>query len=159
MTRIKMTKGKFALVDDEDVEKVSRFKWYTLEKDGLFYGNSTVYIPVRKKKLYQMHRVIMNAPKGLQVDHINGDRLDNRRSNLRLCTQSQNASNRGKNKNNTSGYKGVSWNKREKKWSARIRVNGKLYFLGNFIDIKYAAQAYNIAAKKYHKQFANGNRE
>lgn len=104
-----------------------------------------------------MHRLLTNAPKGSQVDHINGDKLDNRKINLRVCTHSQNQINRGKQKNNTSGFKGVYPQKQSKKYRAKISVNGKEYHLGYFDCPIEAAKAYNAATLNYHEEFAKLN--
>ena len=98
----------------------------------------------------------MNPPLGMQVDHINGDRLDNRRENLRIVTNWQNQMNRGMTINNSSGYKGVRL-RRSGKWEAQIRVNKKAIFLGRFYDKLDAAHAYDDAAKKYFGEFARLN--
>ncbi|PWC54682.1 hypothetical protein TSA6c_00105 [Azospirillum sp. TSA6c] len=94
-----------------------------------------------------------------QVDHINRDRVDNRWGNLRLANSSQNLANRPLNRNNTSGVKGVCWDRRDEKWSARIRANGKRRFLGCFSDINDAAAAYDAAAKQHFGDFANPVKE
>ena len=104
-----------------------------------------------------MHRVIleqMGFKDFTKSDHINRDRLDNRRCNLRPATHSQSACNRGKPKNNTSGYHGVWWEKRREKWFVRISVKKKPIFLGYFDDLKEAARVYNEAVLKYHGEFA-----
>lgn len=105
-----------------------------------------------------MHRFILGItdPK-IQVDHINGDSLDNRKINLRLCSNSENSRNRGANKNNTSGYKGVRFRKEYGTYFATITVNRKEIYLGSFKTGKEAATAYNEAAIKYHDKFANLN--
>jgi hypothetical protein len=87
------------------------------------------------------------------VDHINGNTLDNRRSNLRVCTHAENMRNRRKNSNSSSGYKGVFWDNHYKKWSSYIRVNNKRIYLGRFDDSKVAYEAYVAASKKYHGEF------
>lgn len=108
-----------------------------------------------------LHRVIMSRmlerelSTDEQVDHINGNGLDNRRGNLRLATGSQNQANRPTTKNNTSGYKGVSWHKKSKKWSARIRVHGKRISLGHYHTPEEAHKVYCAAADKYFGEFAN----
>jgi hypothetical protein len=100
-----------------------------------------------------LHKLI--HPSNSYVDHINGDKLDNRRSNLRPVTNSQNMMNRGKTCANTSGYKGVFKNR--SLWMARIKVDGEPIYLGSFVTKEEAAFKYDIAAKKYHKEFANLN--
>ena len=149
MKCIKLSQGKEAIVDDEDFEYLRQFKWhvtdtgYACRKDG------------RKNKY--MHRELMGSPKGLQIDHINGNRLDNRRSNLRVVTVGDNRKNTGIRSDNTSGYKGVSWDKKNSKWKVAIYVNSKYVHLGRFTDIEDAALAYNTAALEYHGEFARLN--
>lgn len=104
-----------------------------------------------------MHRYLMGDPTGLEVDHINLDTLDNRRSNLRVATRSQNAANRRRQSNNSSGYKGVSWNKERKKWHAYICVGRKHITLGRFNSIVQAARAYNDAALTFFGEYAKLN--
>jgi hypothetical protein len=104
-----------------------------------------------------MHREIMNAPDDLHVDHINGNGLDNRESNLRLATSAQNTWNRDKNKNNTTGFKGVTCDKGRGKFRAQIRVNGKHVHLGWFDDPRKAAVAYDSGVRKYHGTFGCTN--
>jgi hypothetical protein len=108
-----------------------------------------------------MHRVIMNAPSGMLVDHRDGNGLNNQKSNLRICNRKQNQQNRPMNSNNKSGYKGVCWNKRSNKWRSGIRVDNKDIFLGSFFCLVKAAKAYDEAAKKYFGEFAylNFNRK
>ena len=104
-----------------------------------------------------MHKMIMQPPKGYQVDHINGDRFDNRRSNLRLCTVSQNCANRTSRIKPRSGYRGITWHPTTQKWRACIKVNQKKISLGLYFDIKQAALAYNEAAQKHFGSFARLN--
>lgn len=152
MRKIPLTKGHFAIVDDEDYEELSKYKWYSS------LGRAVRGIPKgdNMAKIH-MHRVIAQTPEGMDTDHINGDPLDNRRSNLRWATRSQNLSNKGMNRNNKSGFKGVFWFKNYKKWLATIRVDKKRIFLGYFKDKIEAAIAYNNAAIKYHNEFAKLN--
>ena len=147
MKLIPLTQNKNALVDDEVYPILSKHKWYVAKRGYGFYAQRMV-----NRKILPMHRLITNAPKGLDVDHKNGDTLDNRKENLRLASRSQNEWNRKKQSNNTSGYKGVIFS--EGIYKARIRVFKKLYYLGGFRDKKKAALAYNVAAKKYHGEFA-----
>ena len=101
-----------------------------------------------------LHRIIMDAPDHLQVDHINGDPLDNRKENLRLCSHQENQRNKGKYSTNTSGFKGVCWHKQNSKWKAQIQdVDGKSKHLGYFEDKLKAFQAYCEACTKYHGDF------
>jgi len=118
------------------------------------------YVAVGKKYL---HRLILNPPVNMQVDHKNRNKLDNRRQNLRICTVSQNGMNREKQRNNRSGFKGVDANRRCKKGSyrARITANKKVFYLGSFKNPDEAGEAYKKAARQYHGEFANfsGKRE
>lgn len=116
---------------------------------------TTCYVRLYKSgKMILLHRLIMKAPRDKQVDHINGNGLDNRKVNLRLCTRSQNAANTNKYVRNKSGYKGVSWDKSKNKWKAQITKNKKTITLLRSDDPIKAANAYDTAALKYHKEFA-----
>jgi len=103
------------MVDDEDYEYINRWKWYIFKGTNTFYATRTLPRVNGKHLNINMHRVILQTPDGMYVDHINGNGLDNRGVNLRNCTRSQNQHNRGKSRNNTSGYKGVSWHTHFKK--------------------------------------------
>ena len=113
MKKITLTQGKETIVDDDDYEILMEHKWYahkSSRKKDKFYAERMAPVDSNgKQKIIHIHRVIINAPKGMQVDHINGNPLDNRRENLRICTNQQNGMNRGKPKDNTSGYKGVTY--------------------------------------------------
>lgn len=104
-----------------------------------------------------MHRMIAKTPKGMFTDHKDGDRLNNQKNNLRVCTISQNCKNYSKPITNTSGYKGVSWEKPRQKWKVQIKCNTHKIHIGLFVDIKDAALAYNQAALLYHGEFAHLN--
>lgn len=130
--------------------------------DGFIIANSTWhrnangYVSAKiKGELVLLHRLILNVSKGLEVDHINGDKVDNRRCNLRIVTHAQNTKNRSK--NTGKKYKGVGFEKRSNSWRARIRVDYKHKYLGNFKTEREAALAYNIAAIIYHGSFAKLN--
>lgn len=149
MKEIPLTQGMVALVDDEDFEGLSRFRWcydngYARRKEMSDGG---------KWENILMHRVILNARSGIDGDHKDENTLNNRRSNLREATRSQNGSNRGRPSNNTSGFKGVSWHKHHCKWGAHIRVNWKLIHLGYFTKAEDAASAYATAAREYFGEF------
>ena len=151
MKQIELTKNKIALVDDEDFDYLNQFKWYALNGK---YVSRAYTMKNGKQRGLLMHRLIMNAPKEMEIDHINGNGLDNQRDNLRVCKKSENLWNSGKSKNNKSGYKGVCWSKVIKKWRVQIMINGKLIYLGVFKNIKDAAMAYKEASLKYHGKFA-----
>jgi hypothetical protein len=158
---IPLTQGKFALVDDEDYDWLMNWKWY-YKKDKAGNGYAVRHDSVLvKRKLIPMHRVILNAPDGVQVDHINNNRADhglyNQRSNLRICTNAENQANVGIQSNNTSGYKGVTLDKRTNHWRAQIIVNRKRISIGFYKNPQDAARAYDQAALKYFGKFANIN--
>jgi len=144
MKKILLSQGEFTIVDDCDYDYLMQWDWYC---NGGYAK--------RGYPLVCMHRVVlqrMGFRNFTKSSHINRDKLDNRRCNLRPITDSQNSCNQGKQKNNTSGYKGVCWNRG--KWLAQIGTNGKTIYLGRYDDPKEAAQAYNKAALKYHGEFA-----
>lgn len=138
------------LVDPEDFEKYVKGYSFSLNKGYVMYSCRTDGL---NKKL--LHRIIMGEPESMLIDHINRNPLDNRRSNLRICTHQQNQCNRGKQSNNTSGFKGVCWHKGNQKWVAEIRINGKCKHLGYFDDPEEAHQTYIRTAQKLHGDFAN----
>jgi hypothetical protein len=163
---IALTQGKTALVDDEDYEHLSRSKWHArLHEGGIWYARRSAALarddPQRTKERYQrvvlMHREVMNAPHGRKVDHINGNGLDNRRQNLRLVGDSENQQNRHSTSRNTSGYRGVTWNKRSGKWQAGIKRYGKSSHLGLHQTKEAAAQAYDDAARRIYGPDARTN--
>lgn len=154
MKKIPLTRGKYALVDNEDFEYLNQWKWYCNSGRAC----RTVSLPgdcakKRNRKVVYMHRLIMNDPKNMEVDHINSDPLDNRKSNLRICKMSDNKKNRLLNKNNKSGYKGVSWNERLGKWV--VVVQNK--HIGCFLDKELAARKYNEVALSLFGEFAKLN--
>jgi len=144
--RIPLTQGQTALVDDKDYDLVSRHKWYALQQgeDRWYAVTGHCAIP--------MHRLILDPPEGLEVDHINQNGLDNRRSNIRICTRAQNSCNRGPNKRNTTGYKGVTRHKG--KYQAQIGIDGTTLYLSRHDTAREAARAYDAAAQVFHGEFA-----
>lgn len=142
--------GKFALVDDEDFESVSQYRWL-LDNKGYVRATISTY------RVVGLHQFIMKPPRGMMVDHVHGNPLDNRRSELRVCTRSENNRNKRKHRNNTSGYKGVSFNKDSGKWAATITFNSRNIQLGFYVSPEDAARAYDEAAIKYHGEFAHPN--
>lgn len=153
MKQIPLTQGKSALVDDQDYEELSKYKWFAQRNGYTFYGVRTQRV-VGETHTVAMHREILSTPKDMQTDHINGNGLDNRRSNLRICTRSQNAMNR---RALRGLYKGMGWDKREGGWRTAIQVKGKLLYLGHYFCLVKAAKVYDIAARKYYGEFARVN--
>lgn len=155
MKTIKLTQGKETIVDDEDYEELNKFKW-CIGSVGYAIRRESSKINKDRPTIY-MHKYIFNNPNTI-IDHINGNTLDNRKCNLRICTKSENRRNSKKPKNaKTSKYKGVYFFKDSKKWRARIRVLDKLIDLGLHINEIDAAKAYNEAAIKYFGEFAKLN--
>jgi len=151
-----LTNGKGeALVDDEDFQYLSQFKWCMQDKYyAKRYVSSRTVNGKQSCKYMQMHREIMNAPDGVQIDHINHNKLDNRKENLRFATAGQNSSNRAKRKTKSSSpFKGVSWCNRLKRWKAGIKVKNKSIHLGYHFCPVEAAKAYNDAALKYKEGY------
>jgi hypothetical protein len=141
------------LIDFVDFEKINHYTWYLdlVKSDNKLRVRSC--LNGKLKSAILLHRFILNAKKGEIVDHINMNPLDNRRENLRIVTKSQNMQNRKKQSNNTSGHKGVSWSKKDKKWRATIRSENGWKFLGNFEKIEDAILARNDATKNLHKEY------
>jgi hypothetical protein len=158
MAEIKLSQSQVTLIDDEDYEWLSKFKWHYSQGGNTGYAKRDIWVK-GKGKVLKMHRIILGLNFGdkRQADHINGNGLDNRKGNLRIATKTQNSCNRDKQINNTSGYKGAFWVKAKKKWKAQIRSNGKSYHLGYFNDVIKAAKAYNKGAIKHHGEFAYQN--
>lgn len=146
---ILLTQGKFAIVDAEDYKQLSRYKWQAERGQSTFYAK-------RKSnyKSIKMHRAFLQPPEHLVCDHQNHNGLDNRRSNLRVCTQAQNQRNRRPRRDSTSKYKGVSWSIRARKWRAGIKANGHSTSLGSFDDEMEAALAYDRNAVELFGEFA-----
>jgi len=147
MKKILLTRGKFTIIDDENFEFLNQYKWYC---DA--YGYAVRDVGGRKnKKHIHMHRIINNTPENFFTDHINRNTFDNRKSNLRTVTGSQNGINRGLNKNNTSGFRGVVWRKDIEKWQASLKLNYKTIYLGCYKTIKEAVDNRKKAEKEYFK--------
>lgn len=160
MKQIQLTKGKYAKIDDDDFEFLSQWKWlYGGRRYAVRNIHSRNQEGKRITKVVWMHREIMKTPDGLMTDHINGDTLDNRKSNLRIVTAEQNVRNSNIPSHNTSGFKGVSETKRDlkKKWEAYITANDKKIHLGRFSTKEEAAEVYNKTAKKLFGEYARLN--
>ena len=154
MKEVPLTKGRVALVDDEDYERIAQFRWYATFDGGRWYAMRSINKNGRTRQ-EQMHRVILGLKPGEWGDHINHDGLDNRQANLRRCTLQQNRANSRKNSGRySSHFKGVTFYKRNQQWGARICVNGHSTFLGLFDKEGDAAAAYAAAAIQYYGEFA-----
>lgn len=163
MKQIPLTRGKFALIDDEDFERVSKFKWHVvLDRSGAFYAVSSIRYKIgyNGQGKIRMHRLLLGLERfdKRKVDHIDLDTLNNIKSNLRIATTSQNAANTFLMKDNASGFKGVLWHKRDKKYQSQIVVNRNSIFLGYFDDPIEAAKAYDREAIKHFGEFARTNK-
>jgi hypothetical protein len=147
MKKIKLTRNKFALVDDADYEWLNQWKWQC-GNNG--YASRRDWLEGRRKgKNILMHILINSTPQGMDTDHINHNKLDNQRKNLRSLTHQQNAFNIKVIKNTKSRHKGISWNKETKKWMAHITLNYKFIFLGRFSELRDAIFARKEAEKIY----------
>lgn len=158
MKIIWLTKGQFTLVDDEDFERLNKWKWYAHKGTSTFYACRRENVAYKKYVSISMHRYLLGlSDSKTMADHKDGNGLNNQRANLRGATRSQNAANSRNRKDGSSKYKGVSWTVRDKRWAANIDLNSVRISLGYFINEADAAIAYNEAAIKYHGQFAKIN--
>lgn len=146
----------FALVDDEDFEHLNQWKWSADKRRKTFYAIRSVAKDGRRTTV-RMHVEIMGARPGVEIDHQDGDGLNNQRLNLRPATEAQNQWNVTKRGGETSSYKGVSWCSRFQRWKSHISVNGVHTFLGSYPSEELAAAAYNFAARRAHGAFARVN--
>jgi hypothetical protein len=155
--QIPLNKGKrgYALVSDRDYARVSQHNWQ-LDGNGYVVSKMTVTLPdgTRELRKVLLHRFILNAPDHLEVDHRFGNKLDNRRSQIRLATKAQNNANRGPQRNKSCPYKGVFYHARDMVWRASIIVEGRNRHLGTFRCPEQAARAYDIAALEAWGEFA-----
>jgi AP2 domain. len=151
MKLIPLTKGRYAIVDDEWFDYLNQWKWF-YHSQG--YAARSTWNP---RTIVFMHREIMKASKGKLVDHINGNKVDNRKFNLRFCTARQNNVNCKIHITNKSGYRGVSWKKELKKWVAVCYLNNKVIYLGLFDKPHHAALARDLWMIDLHGKYASTN--
>ena len=150
-----MAQPQYAIVDPADYERLKGYEWLARKATNSFHARRFIPGGKGKKRIIYLHQEMIQVPKGMVVDHINQNGMDNRRANLRAATWAQNAHNRKKYlKPGSSIYKGISWNKQSRNWKARIGFENKIIFLGHFKNEIDAAKAYDEAAKKYHGEFA-----
>lgn len=153
--RFPLTRGQWAVVDAADAPAALAFRWQAVPSPNTWYARRESWLGDGKSKGVLLHRAILGAPEGVEVDHKDGDGLNNRRSNLRLATHKQNMGNMRKHRNNTSGYTGVSRHPRDRgRWRAVIMVDGKQRYLGVFRDKESAAEAYAEAARRILGEWA-----
>lgn len=155
MKEIPLTRSYITIVDDEDYEELMRHKWCVRwTSRGCYAGRGSKFSDKCSTDTILMHREIMKALPGEQVDHKDRDGLNNQRKNLRICTPTQNQQNRRKQNGCSSRFKGVSWNKEAKRWRAYILRDGIQCHLGYYGNEADAARAYNVAAIKHFGEFA-----
>lgn len=161
MKQIPLTQGLAALVDDADYESLSQRKWFAAKTHTGYYYAHTQVRSNDRYRILKMHRLLMDAPPGCPVDHLNHNTLDNQRSNLRVCTAAANSHNRRKHKQSTSQFMGVSWQKpkgnRHGGWVASISVGNIPIYLGFFQDEVEAAIAYDRAVERFRDAYATTN--
>lgn len=151
---IKLTQGKYAIVDADMYEQLIKYKWHAIKKPNTYYAATSVRVCKGKQKNIFMHRLINETPDGFVTDHVDGNGLNNCKDNLRTATTNQNMHNQKPQENRTSKYKGVAWFKQSKKWNAQIKLNGKIEKLGLFDCEESARDAYIEASKKLHGEFS-----
>ena len=160
MKQVELTQNIYCLVDDEDYTLISQYKWQAAKMGRRWIAITSLWNPrIKKQKILYMHRMIINPPFNMEVDHIEhyDDHIDNCKSNLRVCTHVENGHNRRSAIGSSSQYLGVSWNKKSCKWLAQIRLDTEVTHLGYFDNQIDAAKIYDKTAKKYFGEFAHLN--
>lgn len=143
---MKQEKVAVTKIDKDDIAKIREYKWCIVSSGDI--------VADKNGERYALHRFLMNAPSNAQVDHIDRDRSNNRKQNLRVCSHRENSRNQDIRKDNTSGFPGVIWSKRDERWVARINYNGRLIHIGNFVNFEGAVSARIEAERRYFKDFA-----
>lgn len=148
---------KVAIIDDEDFDTVSQYTWQLhIGRSGILYARTNVVIAEKRTTIY-LHTLVIGCKRGHEIDHINHNGLDCRKQNMRFATHSQNLANARIQANNSSGYRGVSWETRSGKWKATIAIENRRIHLGYFTSKEDAAKAYDKAASKAFGEFAYRN--
>lgn len=160
MRQIPLTQGKVALVDATNYEWLNQWRWHVKQDGHTFYAARNITVAKNKRRIERMHRLILRLQPGneQQCDHRDGNGLNNQISNLRVCTRAQNQHSQRNQRGGTSKYKGVHWSHRENKWCSKIQLNRKQIHLGYFGSEVKAARAHDVAALKYHREFALTNK-
>ena len=154
---VPLTRGMTAIVDLPDKHHVEGYNWQARKDDDRWYAVRVMrHDDDGKQHMVYMHRSILDAPAGVTVDHKDGDGLNNRRVNIRLATHQENMFNQRTPKDNTSGYKGVCWNKASRKWQAQISVGGRTVYLGLFETAEQASSVYETEATRRRGVFHRG---
>jgi hypothetical protein len=154
MKYIELTQGKRAIVDDADFAELNKYRWHAFKNGKTWYARRHPENTSRGVKCIFMHNVLLLPKDGLFCDHRYHNGLDNRRKNLRECTKAENNWNAGIRIDNSSGYKGVSWHKGNKRWRARIHLDKKEIHIGTFESRVEAARAYDKKATELFGSFA-----
>lgn len=156
--QVALSHGLFALVDECDLQTLSEYRWYPYKSYRTYYAVGHKLRPPNRLKRVQMHVLIMGKqPKGMLIDHINGNGLDNRRANLRFATPTENSQNQRKRVECTSDFKGVDFDRYKLRWRARIFLNGECIYLGRYQHETDEARAYDNAARRLYGPLANLN--
>lgn len=154
---IPLTNGYEAIIDSADVPLVNKWNWSAKVEEHTVYARRGISIK-GKHHTIKLHRMILSVPDGIEVDHKDGNGLNNRRSNLRTATRSQNMCNKSIQRNCKSGVKGVCWEKNRNRWKAEIRFEGKKKYLGSFASKEEACAAYAEASKAIHGEYGKVDR-
>jgi hypothetical protein len=157
MKEIQLTRSMVALVDDDDFDRISKHEWYARIDRYTYYAVRETRSNGHKHTIL-MHREILNTPFGLLTDHRDRNGLNNQKSNIRICTIAENNKNVNIRKDSSCGIKGVTFKKREKKWSAQIGIGGKIKWLGYFNTPEDAALAYDNANIRLYGEFQSPNK-